>query len=189
MQSGPERLVAEEWLPSRFDLATFRLLGLLVALASGRRPSAALLLHHEREQNALEAYALACGLLAVPSIHIFAAIVPRLRWPWLTGPLVALALPFATTVAWEAVVFSVALFTLALHRLTGVEIPALRLQNPAIHSLMIALSVCAVAYEWRTAWLGAAWLALVALNLLCSSVLWTARERVERFSREVLQQP
>ena len=107
MQTDRNRLLAEEWLPSRFNLAIFRMLGLLVALASRRRASPALLLHHDREQHPLEPYALSCALVAVPSVHFFGAIAPGLRWPWLTWPLVILALPFVATLAWEFVVFSV----------------------------------------------------------------------------------
>ena len=187
MQSASNRSIAEEWLPSRFDLAIFRMLGLLVALASTRRPSPALVLHHDREQHPLEAYALSCLLVAVPSVHFFGAIASGLRWPWLTWPLVILALPFAATLAWDLVVFSVAFIALGLRKLTGLEVRAIRIQNPVIHSLMIVLSACSVAYGWRTAWLGAAWLTLVALNALCAIALVAARGRVDRFAREVSQ--
>lgn len=188
MQTDRNRLLAEEWLPSRFNLAIFRMLGLLVALASRRRLSPALRLHHDREQHPLEAYVMSCALVAVPSGHVFGAIASGLRWPWLTWPLVILALPIVATLAWELVVFSVVFFALGLRKLTGLEIRAIRIQNPVIHSLMIALSACSIAYEWRTAWLGAAWLALVALNALCSFALFAARDRVDSFAREASQQ-
>lgn len=188
MRTDRNRLLAEEWLPSRFDLAIFRMLGLIVALASGRRLSPALLLHHDREQNPLEPYVMSCVLVAVPSIHFFGAIASHLRWPWLTWPLVILALPFVATLAWDIVVFSVVFVASGLRKLTGLAIRAIRLQNPVIHLLMIALSACSVAYGWRTSWLGAAWLALVALNALCSIALLAARGRVDSFAREVSQQ-
>lgn len=188
MQTDRNRLIAEEWLPSRFDLAIFRMLGLIVALASRRRPSPALLLHHDREQHPLEAYVMSCALVAVVSVHFFGAVASRLRWPWLTWPLVLLVLPFVATLAWDIVVFSVVLVTLGVRKLTGLELRAIRIQNPVIHSLMIALSACSIAYGWRTAWLGAAWLALVALNALCSIALFAVRNRVESFAREVSQQ-
>ena len=185
MQTERDRSLAEEWLPSRFHLAVFRMLGLLVALASRGRPSSAIVLQHDREQHPLEAYALSCALLAVPSLHFFVAIAPRLRWPWLTGPLVILALPFAMTLAWDIVVFSVALVTLVVRSLTGLDIQAITLQGPVIHGLMLALSAASVALGWRTAWLGGAWLGLVVLNALCAGVLWAARDRVAKFAREV----
>jgi len=188
MQTVRDRSLSEEWLPSRFDLAIFRMLGLLVALRVRPRQSAAVLLHHDREQHPLEAYALTCALIAVPSVHFFAAIAPRLRWPWLIGPLVVVALPFAATLAWDLVVFSVALFAIVLRKLTGVEVPAIALQSPVIHSVMIALSVSSIAFGWRTAWLGVAWLALAALNALCAIVLRAARDRVSGFMREVSQE-
>ena len=185
MQTERDRSLAEEWLPSRFHLAIFRMLGLLVALASRGRPSSAILLQHDREQHPLEAYALSCTLLAVPSLHFIVAIAPRLRWPWLTGPLVILALPFAMTLAWDIVVFSVALAAIVLRSLTRLNIQAIKLQGPVIHGLMLALSAASFALGWKTAWLGGAWLGLVVLNALCAVVLWAVRDRVARFAREV----
>lgn len=188
MQSVRDRSLAEEWLPSRFDLAIFRMLGLAVALASRRKPSAAVLLEHQREQHPLEAYALSCALVAVPCVHLFVALVSWLRWPWVTAPLLAVALPPAATLAWDVVVFSVAFFVFALRKLTGLDVQTIRLQGPVIHSLMIALAACSIAYEWRTAWLGAAWLVLVGINALCAVALRTASARIERFAREVSQE-
>ncbi|MGK2856250.1 MAG: hypothetical protein ACSLFQ_03485 [Thermoanaerobaculia bacterium] len=188
MQNVRDRSLAEEWLPSRFSLAIFRMLGLSMALASRRKPSAAVLLEHHREQHPLEAYALSCALVAVPCVHLFVALVAGLRWPWVTAPLLAIVLPPVATLAWDAIVFAVAFLAFGLRRLTGLDVPAIRLQGPAIHSLMIALAACSIAYEWRTAWLGAAWLALVGINAFCAVALRVASERVDRFEREVSQE-
>ncbi len=187
MQITPDRSLAEEWLPSRFNLAIFRLLGLMVATRVQHRPSSASMLYHDREQHPLEAYVMSCALLSVPAIHFFVALLPRLRWPWLTGSLVIVALPFVSIFAWDLVVFSVALAALLLRAVTGVKIDAIRMQSPIIHMLMVALSLSSIVLEWRTAWLGIAWLALVALNALCAIALRAGRERVSIFAREVSQ--
>ncbi|MBI2215424.1 MAG: hypothetical protein HYU52_17375 [Acidobacteria bacterium] len=184
-----ERLLAEEWLPSRFNLAMFRALGLLVATILGRRPSPATILHHDRAHHPLEAYSLSCALIAVPSIHVLGAAVPRLSLQWLTIPLVVVALPFAAVIAWDIVVFSVAIVALILGKASGRKVDALSMQTPVIHGLMVALSISAVAFRWRTAWLGWMWLALVALNALCALGLAARRERVAGFARGVLQEP
>jgi glucan phosphoethanolaminetransferase (alkaline phosphatase superfamily) len=180
-----ERPLAEEWLPSRFNLALFRALGLAVAAASRRRRSRAAILHHDREQHPLEAYALSCALLAVPSIHLLGAAGPRLPLPWLTVPLLVAALPFLATMAWDVIIFGIALAAFAAGRLTGLALKARPLQSPIIHALTIALSAASVALRWRTAWLGWTWLALAALNAACALALALAAQSVERFSREV----
>lgn len=187
MQKTADRLLAEEWLPSRFNLAIFRLLGLIVAARVQRRPSSATRLYHDREQHPLEAYAMSCALISVPAIHFFVALLPRLRWPWLTGSLVIVALPFASIFAWDLVVFSVALAALLLRAVTGARIDAIRMQSPLIHTLMVALSLSSIVLGWRTAWLGIAWLSLVALNAISAIVLRAWRERVSIFAREVSQ--
>lgn len=184
-----EHRLGEEWLPTRFNLAIFRVVGLIVAAALGRRPSNASILHHDRAHHPLEAYSLSCALIAAPSIHLLAAAAPRMTLPWLTIPLAVLALPFAAVIAWDVVVFSVAILALVLSRVAGREVSALSMQTPVIHGLMIALSVSAVALGWRTAWLGWAWLALVAANALCAVALAAARERVAGFVREASQEP
>jgi hypothetical protein len=189
MQTLRERLLAEEWLPSRFHLAIFRVLGLAMAIATRRRTSTAVMLHHDREQHPLEAYAMSCALIAVPSVHLFGALLPRLRWPWATAPLVALALPFAAIVAWDIVVFAVVLVVLAVRSATGSRFEPVRLQGAVIHSLMVALAAASIALGWATAWLGYAWLGLVATNAACALVLFLVRGSVDRFSRQVMAGP
>jgi hypothetical protein len=184
-----EHRLAEEWLPSRFNLAMFRVVGLLVAASLGRRPSPATLLSHDRAHHPLEAYSLSCALIAVPSIHLLAAAAPRVLLPWLTIPLILVALPFAAVMAWDIVIFSVAIVALVLGKASGREVSALALQTPVIHGLMLALSASAIALEWKTAWLGWAWLAMAGINALCALGLTAARSRVAGFVREVSQEP
>lgn len=189
MQIARDRSLAEEWLPSRFNLAAFRMLGLAVASLTERKKSRASILSHDRAHHPLEACTLTCLLIAVPSLHVLVGAAPRMPIPWVTIPLVVAALPFVVIMAWDVVVFSVALFALLLGHLSGRKLPATGMQTPVIQSLMLALSGASIALEWRSAWLGWGWLALVALNAICAVVLAATRERVSCFMREVSQEP
>ncbi|MFA6957416.1 MAG: hypothetical protein WC538_16210 [Thermoanaerobaculia bacterium] len=189
MQIGREHSLAEEWLPSRFNLAAFRMLGLVVASRVRERKSPATLLGHDPAHHPAEAYSLTCALIAFPSLHLLVDAAPGMALPWLTIPLLVVALPFVAIMAWDIVVFSVALFALLLGRLAGRKIAAIGLQTPVIQGLMLALSGASIALEWRSAWLGWTWLALVALNALCAVALAATRGRVARFSREVTGEP
>ena len=104
MRTMRDRSLAEEWLPTRFNLALFRMLGLVVAVIVRKRRSSAQLLHHDREQHPLEGYVLSCTLVAVPSVHFLSWLLPRFRWPWLATPLLQLVLPFLATMAWDIVI-------------------------------------------------------------------------------------
>lgn len=180
-----EHRVAEEWLPTRFNHAVFRMLGLAVAALAGSRRSAASMIHHDRAQHPFEAYALTCALVAVPSLHLLVDAAPLMPVPWLTIPLAALALPFVAVAVWDAVVFSVALLALLAGAVARRSFRAIRLQGPVIHGLMLALAAASIGLEWRSAWLGWAWIALVALNALCALALAAARGAVDRFVRSV----
>jgi len=185
VQTMRDHSLAEEWLPSRFNLAIFRMLGLAVASGVKGRKSPATLLGHDRTHHPVEAYSLTCALIAVPSLHLLVDVAPRLPNRWVTIPLMIAALPFAAIMAWDIVVFSVALFALVLGRLAGRKIAAIGMQTPVIQGLMLALAGASIALGWRSAWLGWAWLALVALNAICATALAAARDSVTRFSREV----
>jgi hypothetical protein len=147
------------------------------------------MLGHDPAHHPLEAYSLTCALIAFPSLHLLVDIFPRLPFPWVTTPLLIVTLPFVAIMAWDIVVFSVALFALILGSLAGRKIAAIGMQTPVIQGLMLALSGASIVLEWRSAWVGSAWLALVGLNAVCAIALAVARERVAGFVREVSQKP
>ncbi len=177
------------WLPSRFNLAAFRLLGLFVARAKrDTRLETVTVLQFVRHQHPLEFYSVALAFLVLPTLHAWALIREAFGWPVLLTLPLFLVLPFAVVLAWDLVVFSVAALLWLIGRVVTISASRNKLQSLVTHLAMILIAIAAIAGDWPTRWLGVVWLALVAFNAIAWLLLFALRRPVQQFSDGVTGQ-
>ena len=175
-------MTTEEWLPSRCNVALFRLFALLKV--SRRAPSLPtphlkVKLAFARDQNPVESYALGSLFSGLVFLYLLDWTV-RLWQPHpLVWPLIFPGLLAATAVAIQLMVLA-AQPIIALGRAAGIfRGRVFELQVPFQFAWMTLYSLWRVGGNGWAKWLAACWLALLIFNGIAALWLRSAKKKVE----------
>ena len=175
-------MTTEEWLPSRCNVALFRLFALLKVSRRAPTPPTPNLkvkLAFAHDQNPVECYAL--GFLFSGLVFLYLLDWTARLWQPrpLAWPLIFLALLAATAVAIQLMVLA-AQPVIALGRASGVFRGwVFELQVPFQFAWVTLYSLWRVSGNGWAKWLAAIWLALLIFNGIAALLLRSARKKVE----------
>jgi hypothetical protein len=172
----PDRLYADEWLPSRFSLGILRLL--TFALSRGlekRRPSSGARLNRDRHQHPLEAYVLGLAYWLIPTLHLTllagTAWGPRpVVWP-LAFAIGLVAVPQA----WVLLALLLTPFASAASKISGR--PTHDIQALATPIGMLGIAAASVMLDWPGAVLGWLWIGLTVVEIFATLLCIPLRRR------------
>lgn len=176
------RFDPREWTLERLTFSGYRLLGQFLILSGRRaRPSGydEAVLVRKPGRNPLEIFSLAGLLASLYGSALIAAAAARLSEPFLIA--LAPVLPFATlAVVLGAIIIAgtAGLLARRLH-LAGSELRASGFVHLALATATAA--ALAVGGHW-TRWVGIAWFALFAVNIVCALIVLLLRPVFRRVS-------
>jgi len=161
----PDRLYADEWLPSRFSLGTFRLLGYAVArILERRRPRSGAFLNREARQHPMEATLLALAYWTIPAAQFALLAGEACSWRWFVLPLAFAALLVAVPLAWVGI--ALLMTPIASMLSTRIGKPSHDIQALITPSGMLALAGASVLAGWPGAPLGWLWIGLTVVEIV-----------------------
>ena len=175
-------MTTEEWLPSRCNVALFRLFALLKVsrcTPTPPTPNLKVKLAFARDQNPVESYTL--GFLFSGFVFLYLLDWTMRLWQPhpLAWPLIFLGLLAATAVAIQLMVLA-AQPIVALGRAAGIfRGRVFELQVPFQFAWMTFYSLWRVSGNGWAKWLAAIWLALLIINGIAALWLRSARKKVE----------
>lgn len=172
----PDRLYADEWLPSRFSLGTFRLLGYAVARSLERqRPRSGALLNREARQHPMEATLLALAYWMIPAAQLALLAGEACSWRGFVLPLAFAAMLVAVPLAWVGIALLMTPFASMLSARIGK--PTHDIQALITPTGMLALAVASVLAGWPGAPLGWLWIGLTIVEIAALLTCLALRRR------------
>jgi len=174
----PDRRYADEWLPSRFSLATLRLTAFVIAsLLVRKRPTSGAYLNRTPQQHPLEAYLLALAYWLIPTAQLALLTLQETGWPGIFALPVVAALLVLVPLAWVLIALTLTPAARALSEVTGRSTHDIQaLVTPAG---MLLLAVTSIVRHWPAEILGWLWIALTVIEVVASIICVLLRGRFE----------
>lgn len=158
----PDRMYADEWLPSRFGLGSLRLIAYVVARGLERnRPVSGAYVNRERHQHPLEATLLSILYWIIPCIHITTLVARMSGSKAVTAGAFAASLVIVPA-AWLALGLLCTPVAGAVSSLLGLRRYEVQLRVPPL--ALLAVSICSVVFTWPSLVIGWLWIGLVVLE-------------------------
>lgn len=181
----PDRHYADEWLPSRFGLATLRVVAYVVSTRlAAEKPRSGASLSLEKHQHPLEAYLLALAYWLIPTAHV-ALLLGNAggSWSWLAAAGSVPVLLVAVPNAW---VLLALLMTPAASRIAGWTGRTTHdVQALVTPSGMLALAAASVVCRWPGQALGWLWIGLTVLEIIAVLACVSLRARFAALERRL----
>jgi uncharacterized membrane protein len=170
----PDRRYADEWLPTRFSLGTFQLLGYAISRGlEGSRPTSGAYLNRESHQHPLETYLLTLAYWLIPTAQLTLVIADGR--PWFVFPIALLALLFLVPNVWVVIAFVFTPAASLISRVSGR--PTHDIQALVTPTGMLILAVVSVIDDWPGAALGWLWLVLTVVEVVSLSACLLLKQR------------
>jgi len=172
----PDRNYADEWLPTRFSLGTFRLPAYAISRRlEGSRPTSGAYLNREPRQHPLETYLLSLAYWLIPTVQLTLVIAEASGWRWFVAPLALAVLLIAVPNVWVVIAFFFTPLASLISRATGR--PTHDIQALVTPIGMLVLAVVSVVRQWPGAALGWLWLALTVVEIIALVTCLMLRRR------------